>query len=107
MEEDENKDLLYEIFTETTSELSEKLKALSERYTKRGKALISSTRKMRVSLKAIDELEEEEALEMDGLETELLGGEKVEDETTEEYTEVEMRMDVDPNSPTYNTMIPA
>jgi thermostable 8-oxoguanine DNA glycosylase len=97
--EEENKDVLYEIFTETTSELSEKLKALSGRYTKRGEALISSTRKMRVSLKAIDELEEEESLEMEGLETELLGGEKVEEEP-------QMRLETDPNHPNYNTMQP-
>jgi hypothetical protein len=99
---EENKDVLYEIFTETTSDLAEKMKAFSEKYTKRGEALISSTRKMRVSLKAIDELEEEESLEIEGLETELLGGEKVEDETEE----VEMRIDSDPASPTYNTMQP-
>ena len=46
------------------------------------------------------------SLEIEGRETELLGGEKVEDESTEELAEVEMRMDVDPNSPNYNTMIP-
>ena len=44
--------------------------------------------------------------ELENKETELLGGEKVEDETTEESTEVEMRMDTNPASPTYNTMIP-
>jgi len=42
------------------------------------------------------------ALEIEGRETELLGGEKVEDETEE----VEMRIDPDPASPTYNTLQP-
>ena len=45
------------------------------------------------------------ALEIEGRETELLGGEKVE-VSTEESEEVEMRMDTNPNSPTYNTMQP-
>jgi hypothetical protein len=45
-------------------------------------------------------------LEIEGRETELLGGEKVDDEVESEEVEQAMRMDVDPNSPTYNTMIP-
>ncbi len=45
-------------------------------------------------------------LEIEGRETELLGGEKVED-STEEAEEVEMVIDTNPQSPTYNQQIPA
>lgn len=44
-------------------------------------------------------------LEIEGRETELLGGEKVEDEIEE--VEPKMVLDTNPSSSTYNTMIPA
>jgi tRNA G37 N-methylase Trm5 len=91
---------------ETEKELSvfERLKANIERAKGSADRIMNKALEDRALIEEMDMELQDIADELENKETELLGGEKV-DET--ENAEVEMRMDVDPNSPTYNTMIPA
>ncbi len=94
----QEKDVLFEYFTETATDLDTRLRSFSKKYHNRGEALINNTRKMRASLKEMDEMEEIEKENLDGLETEILGGEKIEEVLTE--------LDTNPHSSTHGEQIP-
>ena len=90
--------------TETELPVFERLKANIERAKSSANRIMNKALEDRALIEEMDMEIQDIADELESKETELLGGEKV-DET--ENAEVEMRIDPDPNSPTYNTMIPA
>ena len=85
---------------------TERCKRFLKQARKSAEAIMEKALEDKALLEEIEVDLEEFAEEMEGKETELFGGEKVEDATTEESTEVEMALVTDPNSPHYNTMQP-
>lgn len=85
---------------------TERCKRFLKQARKSAEAIMEKALEDKALLEEIEVDLEELAEDMEGKETELLGGEKVEDATTEESTEVEMALITDPNSPHYNTMQP-
>ena len=82
---------------------TERCKRFLKQAKKSANAIMEKALEDKALLEEIEIDLEELAEEMQGKETELLGGEKVEDAQEEVLT----RIDPDPNSPTYNQEIPA
>tara|TARA_R110001632_G_scaffold227155_1_gene361436 strand:+ start:1318 stop:1623 length:306 start_codon:yes stop_codon:yes gene_type:complete len=92
---------------ETPIETStERCKRFLKQARKSAEAIMEKALEDKALLEEIEVDLEELAEDMEGKETELLGGEKVEDESTDSNAHTQTRIDPDPNSPTYNQQIP-